>query len=1410
MAGSFLLVVVVVILVLAWFVHPTAIATGATNAGPDLTVEISIDPAEPEANQPVTIHILAKNIGDSDAGAFKVHLYVDPSEQPPNTGTSGAYPIIQVPGLAAGDNTEGTRDHTFTTEGCNHVIYAWIDRDNAVAESNENNNLIKLQVCVGVKCTPDTLENDNDVAHAQWITENAIQAHTLCNPTNIEVADVDTVKFTVLSGLTYTLATSDLGAHAKPDLELGDGCGLLKSSTSGALSWKSTINSVCYATVTQDGALLGPLTAYNLALNSTTGVSDLFEPDNECANARDITTDGAVQSHIFQSSTDEDWVKFSISAGESFIALTKNAAGGVSPIITIFSSCDQVAGNSSVAPSAPQVSHSSTTDQVYFVRIKNQDPTKYGTGAKYDLSVTASACQDDALEHDDNAGQAKAVTIGATAQRHNFCPAGDEDWMKFSAQAGKIYVLETSNLALASDTLLTLYDTNGVTQLAQNDDYGYTSASRVVWQAPKNGTYYARVRHVNAIASGPNTEYDFSIQQGFCAPDTLESSGNDNGPSKAPIIPITGAKQGHNFCADPLNQNLGDQDWLRFNAVAGGKYHILTSDLGDNSDTTLTLYGSDGKTKLESNDDIGQGRLAGLNYTATAAGPIYVRVTQFNSTLNGSGTNYDISVFGQEPPTPTPTPSPSPTPTQTPTPTNTPKPSNVKTLILTNKARVTSIYGASAASQLMTKLQAFANDTSVNGSVVQVESDPAVAAAYAEWTANATSLANNDKANNVIAAIRNRVLAFAGNMPQLAYIVIAGDDRIIPFRRVLDRVAPTGPSAASIEQNYAPDVVDNGPNNGTVKAALAANMILTDDYVADKDPSQWEDKENNKYDLFIPDYAVGRLVENPTDIVAFINNYLGGDKEINTSRVLVTGFDFMQDSASIIKTLYSSDNISTVDGSFIAPFWHGADLRTLYLKAAPPFDVYSVNGHSTHLAQGAPDENVGANPNTGTKATEIVASTTNLKGALVYSAGCHSGLNDPGVLDLPEAFMKKQANYVGNTGFGWGSSGVVYTEALMRNYSRELLRDTKAQIGTALVNAKKRYYSQAMVFRAFDAKILMQAVFYGLPMVSITSGGNLGDDDPFPSAEREFTPPTSFGPVAEGSVGYSLPQSFGSFGENSNSQGVTFDLNDHSVVAAGEPVQPLYFSNAAAPNAGDLRGVLFLGGVYSDVTSFNPVVAAATNEYVADKSEPAFSSDSFYPPLPYTIRSGLNIPGVADTVVMSLGQYQSNPTSQNEAQNEAQSGAQDAAAGNTGVDRIYDQMAFATYYSTSPDRNAANITFVDGILLGPPGTTSGQAEVKVETQDSSGINRVVVTYQQNENGGEWQSQDLTFNNAAQKWSTTITGTDQTEFFVQVVDNVGNVAVNNNKGHNYRLSVPLPLAGEAATSSKLFVPFINKR
>ncbi len=1108
-------------------------AAGSSDAGPDLTVEISVVPAIPGVNEATTINLLVRNIGTSAvAGPANLRVYIDPPQPPDLNTAAGA--IFTVPPLGAGEQSIQTiPGYVFGSEGCGHAVYGWVNRDGSVAETNPNNNRVALTVCVGnVSCQPDSYEagtGDNTRTAARWFLENVTQARSLCNAQNAAAADSDWVKFTVFSGVTYTLATSNPQAHTDAVIALDGSCGLAGNGQAGPVTWQSQVNGICYAGIQQDGPIVGPLTAYSLTLTSATGAVDGYEPDNSCAVARDIVTDGTRQSHLFAVAGDQDWVKFSVAAGASFLIAADNVTPGTAPLVTVFGGCDQVEAGNSLAGGGAQVQRSSATAAVYYARVTNQDPNSFGADRRYDLRVTVTACTADGSEADNSAGAARRGAVGQGVV-HNVCPAGDEDWVKLTLEQGKTYVLQTTDLAFAADTVLTLYAADGATKLAENDDYGYVSGSRLTYVAPATADYYARVKHVNAAANGPNTQYTLVAQEGFCRPDTQEGAAGNNGPGDAVQIAANGGLQANNFCADALNAGLGDQDWTKFNTVAGGRYDVSTSGLGPNSDPVLELYGSDGKTLILANDDAGAGLGAALVYTATSSGPRYVRVRQYNSNLTGDDTQYQIQLQANEPPTPTPAPTPIVVPTATPSPTPA-APATVltttKTLILINAELMAQTYGTEATGSMLDKLSLLADDPAVAGALVPVESDPAVAAALAAWRASPAALADVAPANAVAAAVRNRVMALRANAPNLQYIVVVGDDRMIPFRRVFDLVGQGGAATASIEQNYAANVAADG----TVRAALAANMILTDDYLGDTGPATWKDRQDNEHELYIADLAVGRLVETPAEIGAFIDSYLAGDGRIDakTGKALVTGYDFVQDSAGTIASLFQSDQVAT-DSTLVAAQWGGAALQAKYLAANPRFDVFSANGHATHVGMGAPD-------NADLTAAAVVGASANLAGALVFSVGCHGGLNDPGILDLPEAFLSRGANYVGNTGFGWGGSGVVYSEALMRTYSRELLREGSIGIGPALVAAKQKYYAQARTFTAYDAKILMQVTLYGLPMVQLITGGTLSDADPFPSADTSFTPPTAFGPLAQGSTGYQLPGSFGAFGQESSQLG---------------------------------------------------------------------------------------------------------------------------------------------------------------------------------------------------------------------------------------------------------------------------------
>jgi len=115
---------------------------------------------------------------------------------------------------------------------------------------------------------------------------------------------------------------------------------------------------------------------------------------------------------------------------------------------------------------------------------------------------------------DDIPTNAQPIALGET-QTHNFDSLGDQDWIKFTAQSGLTYTIQTSNLGPAADTYLYLYDTDGSTLLAANDDYGGSLASRIEWTAPLTGTYYVLVKHWNPNVGGCGTGYALSFNKGM-------------------------------------------------------------------------------------------------------------------------------------------------------------------------------------------------------------------------------------------------------------------------------------------------------------------------------------------------------------------------------------------------------------------------------------------------------------------------------------------------------------------------------------------------------------------------------------------------------------------------------------------------------------------------------------------------------------------------------------------------------------------------------------------------------------------------------------------------------------------------------------------------------------------------------
>jgi pre-peptidase len=124
---------------------------------------------------------------------------------------------------------------------------------------------------------------------------------------------------------------------------------------------------------------------------------------------------------------------------------------------------------------------------------------------------------EDADEPNETPALAKPFpTTGLLVRKTYFKNAGngagtvDADYYAFEARAGTTYTIETQNLIGDANTSLILYRSDGVTQLAANDDRSPgIKSSFISFLAPQDGTYYIKSFH--STGYGIYGSYDLAV-----------------------------------------------------------------------------------------------------------------------------------------------------------------------------------------------------------------------------------------------------------------------------------------------------------------------------------------------------------------------------------------------------------------------------------------------------------------------------------------------------------------------------------------------------------------------------------------------------------------------------------------------------------------------------------------------------------------------------------------------------------------------------------------------------------------------------------------------------------------------------------------------------------------------------------
>ena len=202
---------------------------------------------------------------------------------------------------------------------------------------------------------------------------------------------------------------------------------------------------------------------------------------------------------------------------------------------------------------------------------------------------------------------------------------------------------------------------------------------------------------------------------------------------------------------------------------------------------------------------------------------------------------------------------------------------------------------------------------------------------------------------------------------------------------------------------------------------------------------------------------------------------------------LLTGYDFLADEAEAIATLMQARGVTVT--KLINDTWTTGDLRGQLFKTGAAQQQLSLNADFEHwrlfpaVASGGD-----------LLATEVRGAATDFSRALIFSVGCHSGLNVPdaaagggqAAADWAQVFTARGATFIGNSGFGYGDSDLIaYSEALALNFADIVnTHGAAVPIGDAVRLAKQRYFNSLgpAAFSNYDEKVLAIWTLYGLPM----------------------------------------------------------------------------------------------------------------------------------------------------------------------------------------------------------------------------------------------------------------------------------------------------------------------------------------
>jgi hypothetical protein len=703
-------------------------------------------------------------------------------------------------------------------------------------------------------------------------------------------------------------------------------------------------------------------------------------------------------------------------------------------------------------------------------------------------------------------------------------------------------------------------------------------------------------------------------------------------------------------------------------------------------------------------------------------------------------------------------------------------PNGANTLFLADTQRLTAAYGDASESQIMSDLDQVASDSSagVNGAVVPVDSYSSVQDAYAAWNANPCSV---DAANAVVSAISSVVDQIRSENPSIQNLVIVGADDQIPFARVADG------ATESNERDYGSSTFP-GENNPESDSLQLGYYMSDDPYAADNPLGV------GSATLYLPQLAVGRLVESPTEIESALTRYVSSGGDLDATASLTTGYSFLTSGAQAVSANLASDGLQA--SNLINETWQESDLDSA-LAASPLPGVDSINAHfDFSRALPAYDNTNGTGSDLFT--TEDVRDPpdpTSYAGRLLFSMGCHAGLDidddevstsglQTPVDDWAKTFADTGALWVANTGYGYADTDTIaYSAKLMSEFAGEL--NGSLTIGEALTEAKQQYAAGNAIISPYDLKALMESTLYGLPMYHLNTSGTPVTP---PNGPSTYSDPATGLTAANVSLNFTKGSSPGQLTLESTANGKYYQVNPPAGAAPGiqqteyRPIEPL--ATVGVTESGLVaHGALITALTSKDTADFNPAYSMPAAGS-ADSTPPTIGNAAFPGTLQRVATYGtFTTTGTGQGAQLDFMDGQFFPNSSGSGTN----------AG-TGTQRIFNSMSAKVFYDPAGSQLADDYTPAT-IATSNAYTTGTTANFTVTTTPSAPgdvVSEVVVLYTDADNPSAWSEATLSSSDGL-NWSGTasVSSGENVQYIVEAVDDAGNVAVSDNEGADFNAS-----------------------